>query len=41
MKKVSYVCVNSSCGHVEFTTNGYATSKPCPKCNTPMNREDT
>ena len=38
-KEFKYVCQNTSCGHIEFTTNGASTTRRCPKCGAAMFRK--
>jgi len=33
-----YICLNTSCGHVELTTFAPQASKKCPKCGGSMKR---
>ena len=34
-----YVCMSTTCGHVEFSTFAPAASKKCPECGGTMKRE--
>jgi tRNA G26 N,N-dimethylase Trm1 len=40
MKQWIYVCVSTTCGHVEHTTFAPAASKKCPACGGLMRREN-
>lgn len=35
-----YVCVRTSCGHIELTTYAPSSTKRCPKCGGSMRREN-
>ncbi len=37
--KWMYVCMNSSCGHVELTQYAPSYTQPCPACGGTMKRE--
>jgi len=35
-----YVCMSTSCGHVEFSTFAPSSTKKCPECGGTMRREE-
>ncbi len=38
--KWMYVCMSTTCGHVELSTFAPAATKRCPKCGGTMRREE-